>query len=31
MANIRIKAIDSLPRKWVIKDENGFFIEPNGF
>ena len=28
MTNTRIKAIESLPRKWVIKDENGFFIEP---
>jgi len=28
MANTRIKAIDSLPRKWVIKDNNGFYIQP---
>jgi hypothetical protein len=28
MANIRIPAIDSLPRKWVIKHNDGGFIEP---
>jgi len=28
MANSRIVAIDSLPRKWAIKHNDGGFIEP---
>ena len=29
MANKRISQIDSLPRKWVIKHINGFYVVPS--
>lgn len=27
----RIKSISNLPKKWVIKTKDGFYIQPNNF